>query len=54
MYRAARVKEFELAFKQSGQLLRKPLVALCESNRKAEIINFKYLFRDPVRRDPME
>ena len=45
IYRAACVKEFELVLEQSGKLLRKRLAAYFASNRQADRMNFKDLFR---------
>lgn len=51
IYRAACVKEFELVLDQSGKLLRKRLAAYFASNRKADRLNFKDLFRHAARHD---
>ena len=45
IYRAACVKEFELVLEQSGKLLRKRLAAFFASNRQADRLVFKDLFR---------
>ena len=45
LYRAACVKEFELVLEQSGKLLRKRLAAFFASNRRADELVFKDLFR---------
>ena len=45
IYRAACVKEFELILEQSGKLLRKRLAAFFASNREADRLPFKELFR---------
>jgi len=45
LYRAACVKEFELVLEQSGALLRKRLPAFFASNRRADELVFKDLFR---------
>ena len=45
VYRAACVKEFELVLEQSGKLLRKRLAAFFASNRQADRLPFKDLFR---------
>jgi len=45
VYRAACVKEFELILEQSGKLLRKWLAAYFASNRQADRLYFKDLFR---------
>ena len=51
IYRAACVKEFELVLEQSGKLLRKRLAAYFASNRQADRLNFKDLFRHAARHD---
>ena len=51
IYRAACVKEFELVLEQSGKLLRKRLAAWFASNRQADRLHFKDLFRHAVRHD---
>ncbi|MCY4532053.1 MAG: nucleotidyltransferase substrate binding protein, partial [Gammaproteobacteria bacterium] len=45
IYRAACVKEFELVLEQSGKLLRKRLANFFASNRQADRLAFKDLFR---------
>ena len=45
IYRAACVKEFELVLEQSGKLLRKRLAVFFASNRQADRLAFKDLFR---------
>ena len=45
VYQAACVKEFELVLEQSGTLLRKRLAAFFASNRQADELAFKDLFR---------
>lgn len=45
IFRAACVKEFELVLEQSGKLLRKRLAAFFASNRQADRLAFKDLFR---------
>lgn len=45
IYRAACVKEFELILEQSGKLLRKNLALWFASNRQADRLAFKDLFR---------
>ena len=45
IYRAACVKEFELVLEQSGKLLRKRLVPFFASNKQADRLAFKDLFR---------
>ncbi|WP_428101230.1 nucleotidyltransferase substrate binding protein [Candidatus Rariloculus sp.] len=54
LYRAACVKEFELVLKQSGKLLRKRLAAWFASNRQADRLNFKDLFRHAARHELMD
>ena len=49
IYRAACVKEFELVLEQSGKLLRKRLAAWLASNRQADRLNFRDLFRHAAR-----
>ena len=49
IYRAACVKEFELVLEQSGKLLRKRLAAFFASNRQADRLAFKDLFRHAAR-----
>ena len=51
IYRAACVKEFESVLEQSGKLLRKRLAAYFASNRRADRLNFKDLFRHAARHD---
>jgi len=45
LFRAACVKEFELALEQAGKLLRKRLAAFFASNRRADRLSFKDVFR---------
>ena len=45
LHRAACVKEFELVLEQSGKLLRKRLAPYFASNRQADRLVFKDLFR---------
>ena len=45
IYRAACVKEFEIVLEQSGKLLKKRLCAYFASNRQADRLVFKDLFR---------
>ena len=52
--RAACVKEFELVLEQSGKLLRKRLAAYFASNRQADRLTFKDLFRHAVKHGLME
>ena len=49
IYRAACVKEFELVLEQSGKLLRKRLAVWFASNRQADRLHFKDLFRHAAR-----
>ena len=51
VFRAACVKEFELVLEQSGKLLRKRLAAYFASNRQADRLYFKDLFRHAARHD---
>ena len=51
IYRAACVKEFELSLEQSGKLLRKRLAPWFASNRQADRLHFKDLFRHAARYD---
>lgn len=51
IYRAACVKEFELVLEQSGKLLRKRLAGYFASNRQADRLAFKDLFRHAARHD---
>ncbi len=54
IYRAACVKEFELVLEQSGKLLRKRLAAWFASNRQADRIYFKDLFRHAAKHGLIE
>ncbi len=45
VFRAACVKEFELVLEQSGSLLRKRLRPFLASNRQADRLSFKDLYR---------
>ena len=54
IYRAACVKEFELVLEQSGKLLRKRLAAFFASNRQADRLVFKDLFRHAAKHELME
>ena len=49
VFRAACVKEFELVLEQSGKLLRKRLAVFFASNRQADQLAFKDLFRHAAR-----
>ena len=53
IFRAACVKEFELVLEQSGKLLRKRLADYFASNRQADRLRFKDLFRHAARHDLM-
>ena len=52
--RAACVKEFELVLEQSGSLLRKRLADYFSSNREAEELVFKDVFRHAAKRSLLE
>ncbi len=54
IYRAACVKQFELVLEQSGKLLRKRLAAFFASNRQADRLVFKDLFRHAARHGLLE
>ena len=54
IYRAACVKEFELVLEQSGKLLRKRLAAFFSSNRQADRLSFKDLFRHAAKHGLIE
>ncbi len=54
IYRAACIKEFELVLEQSGKLLRKRLAAFFASNRQADRLTFKDLFRHAAKHGLME
>ena len=54
VYRAACVKEFELVLEQSGKLLRKRLAAFFASNRQADRLPFKDLFRHAAKHGLLE
>ncbi len=45
VFRSACVKEFEIIFEQSGSLLRKRLRPYFASNRQADTLSFKDVFR---------
>ncbi len=49
IYCAACVKEFELVLEQSGKVLRKRLAAWFASNKQADRLHFKDLFRHAAR-----
>ena len=54
IYRAACVKEFELVLEQSGKLLRKRLANFFASNRQADRLAFKDLFRHAAKHGLIE
>ena len=54
IYRAACVKEFEIVLEQSGKLLKKRLGAYFSSNRQADRLAFKNLFRHAVKHGLIE
>ena len=54
LYRAACVKEFELVLEQSGKLLRKRLSPWFASNRQADRLHFKDLFRHAAKHGLMD
>lgn len=54
VFRAACVKEFELVLEQSGNLLRKRLAAFFASNRQADRLVFKDLFRHAAKHGLIE
>ena len=54
IYRAACVKEFELVLEQGGTLLRKRLSAFLASNRQADRLPFKDLFRHATKHGLIE
>lgn len=54
VFRAACVKEFELVMDQSGKLLRKRLAAFFASNRQADRLVFKDLFRHAAKHGLMD
>ena len=51
IFRAACVKEFELVLEQSGKLLRKRVATYFATNRQADRLNFRDLFRHAARHD---
>ncbi len=51
IFRAASVKEFELVLEQSGKLLTKRLRPYFASNRQADKLTFKNVFRHAVKHD---
>ena len=54
IYRAACVKEFELILAQSGKFLRKRLADFFASNRQADRLAFRDLFRHAARHGVIE
>lgn len=54
MYRDACVEEFERVMEQSGKLLRKRLADWFASNRQADRLTFKDLFRHAARHDLLD
>ena len=54
IYRAACVKEFELVLDQSGKLLRKRISSWFSSNRQADRLVFKDLFRHAAKHGLIE
>ncbi len=54
IFRAACVKEFELVLEQSGKLLRKRLADFFASNRQADRLDFKDLFRHAAKHSLIE
>ena len=54
IYRAACVKEFELVLEQSSKLLRKRLSEFFASNRQADRLAFKDLFRHAAKHGLIE
>lgn len=50
IYRSACVKEFEIILEQSGKLLRKVLTPYLHSNKEADRLYFKDIFREGVKR----
>ena len=54
MYRDYCIEEFELVLEQSGKLLRKRLAPYFASNRHADRLTFKDLFRHAARHDLLD
>ena len=54
IYRAACVKEFELVLEHSGRLLRKRIAAFFASNKQADQLAFKDLFRHAAKHGLLE
>lgn len=54
LYRTACVAEFELVLEQCGKLLRKLLANYLASNRKADSLNFRDLFRHATHHDILD
>lgn len=53
IFRAASVKEFEIILEQSGNLLKKRLRPYFASNRQADRLTFKNIFRHAAKHDLM-
>ena len=51
MYRSACIKEFEIILEQGGKLLRKVLKPFFHSDKEADKLYFKDIFRQAVLRD---
>jgi len=51
IYRAACVKEFEIILEQAGKLLKKHLRPFFSSNRDADRLHFKEIFRQAAKYD---
>ncbi len=54
IYRSACVKQFELVLEQSGNLLCERLVEFFASNRKADHLTFRNLFRHAAKHELMD
>ena len=54
MYRDYCIEEFELVLEQSGKLLRKRLALYFASNKQADRLTFKDLFRHAARHDLLD
>lgn len=54
MYRDYCIEEFELVLEQSGKLLRKRLAPYFPSNKQADRLTFKDLFRHAARHDLLD
>ena len=53
IFRAASVKEFEIVLEQSGSLLKKRLRPYFASNRQADRLTFKDVFRHAAKHDSL-